>query len=166
MNWKMRTVNNDPTTGLTGIKIDDIPSFGKDENRTSFMVYMTLSADDPGCLDELKCFSPTIAYKAATCVYKETTQSKCVENYTSNAINTYPNPTQDFVLISMDPIDTEAFYTVDLFDFHGEKIDSYHFQNGTNKECVIDLTSWKNGLYLLQIKGSNGFQSIQKVIKN
>jgi len=130
------------------------------------MVYFTLTTDDPGCLGDLRYFSPTIAYKAATCVYEEQTQSKCVKDFTADNITTYPNPTQDLLIISLDPIDIETSYTVDLYDFNGEKIDSYLFQKGNYNECIIDLAPWKNGLYILHVISSNGFRSIHKVIKN
>ena len=102
MNWEMELVKNDPTTGLSGIKIDDIPAFGKDPDLTSFMVYIKLGAQDQACLEELSCFAPVVAYKAATCVYEEQTTSDCVDD-TNNTevISTYPNPTLDYVKVDM-----------------------------------------------------------------
>lgn len=165
MNWKMGTVNNDPTTGLTGLKIDDIPSFGKDSDLTSFVIYLQLSSDDPDCENKLTCFTPVIAYKAATCVYEELTQSECTEGLIENLVSTYPNPTQDYIKVNLDKCDKSASYFVDLINCQGERIDSQQFQKGFDKECSIDLTSRKDGLYLVEVKGSNGFRSIHRVVK-
>lgn len=165
MNWEMERVNQDPTTGLSGIKIDDIPSFGKDEYNTTFMIYLNLTSQDPNCLEKLKCFAPVISYKAATCIYEEFTQSECFDDNIDDIVKTYPNPTHDYLKVNFDKCDKSASYSVALINCRGEKIDSHHFQRGSKKDCIIDLTARKNGLYLIEVKGSNGFRRVQRVIK-
>jgi hypothetical protein len=64
-NWKQE-IGNDPTTGLDGFKIDDIPSFGKDGDN-SFTVNVTVCSDS-SCLDRLS----VVAYKAGQCVDYDT----------------------------------------------------------------------------------------------
>src|SRR5688572_24973455 len=49
-NWKQE-IGKDPTTGLNGFKIDDIPSFGKDGDN-SFTVNVTVCSDS-SCLEKL-----------------------------------------------------------------------------------------------------------------
>ncbi len=165
MNWKMERINHDPATGISGIKIDDIPSFGKDEYNTSFMIYLNLIEDDPGCMDDILCFAPAISYKAATCVYEEQTQSECLEEYAGETIVTYPNPTQDYLKVNIDKYDPTVSYTVDLLNMFGEKIDSFLYQKGTNMKCIFDLSPMKDGLYFVDIKGSNGYRRTQKVLR-
>lgn len=165
MNWTMEQVTNDPTTGISGIKIDDFSSFGKDEYNTSFMIYLNLAEDGLGCMDDILCFAPAIAYKAATCVYEEQAQSECLEEYVGETIVTYPNPTQDYLKVNIDKYDPTVSYTVELLNMYGEKIDSFLYQKGTTKECIFDLSLMKDGLYLVDIQGSNGYRRTQKVLR-
>src|SRR5688572_9598423 len=66
-NWKQE-IGRDPTTGLKGFKIDDIPSFGKDGN-TSFTVNVKVCSDS-SCLEKIN----VVAYKAGQCVDYDTLQ--------------------------------------------------------------------------------------------
>ena len=59
--WK-NVIGKDPTTGLNGFKIDDIPSFGKDGDNT-FTVNVTVCSDS-SCLEKIS----VVAYKAGQCV--------------------------------------------------------------------------------------------------
>jgi hypothetical protein len=166
MNWEMGIVKNDPTTGLNGIKIDDIPAFGKD-GTSSFEISLTLTSYDNECMDDLKCFTPVIAYKAATCVYEETTQGECLEEEEAETgVSTYPNPTCDRIKVYKKAWDRNASYSADLLGSHGEKIKSFHFEKGFAGDFDIDLSSCKEGLYLLQLRSSNGDCSTHRVIKN
>lgn len=78
---------------------------------------------------------------------------------------TYPNPTQDYLKVNINTYDPTVSYTVELLNMNGEKIDSFLYQKETNKECILDLSPWKDGLYLVNIKGSNGYRRTQKVLK-
>jgi hypothetical protein len=64
-NWKQE-IGKDPTTGLRGFKIDDIPSFGKD-GKNSFTVNVKVCGDS-SCLEKIT----TVAYKAGQCVDYQT----------------------------------------------------------------------------------------------
>lgn len=64
-NWKQE-IGKDPTTGLNGFKIDNIPSFGKDGDN-SFTVNVTVCSDS-SCLEKLS----VVAYKAGQCVDYDT----------------------------------------------------------------------------------------------
>ena len=56
--WPMEVVHPDPTTGITGIKVDDIPAFGKDRGPESFEIYLSLTSQDPSCFELLAGFEP------------------------------------------------------------------------------------------------------------
>lgn len=75
-NWAQEIGITDPTTGLTGFKIDDIKDFGEEESTESFTVTFTICPDDK-CETDLSCWAPTVAYKAATCVYYDTLSNSC-----------------------------------------------------------------------------------------
>ncbi|HEY8937943.1 MAG TPA: T9SS type A sorting domain-containing protein [Cyclobacteriaceae bacterium] len=64
-NWD-QVIGKDPTTGLTGFKIDNIPSFGKGSN-LSFTVKVTICGGST-CDGKLG----VVAYKAGTCVDYDT----------------------------------------------------------------------------------------------
>jgi len=166
MHWKMEYVKLDPTTGTRGIKIDDIPAFGKDNHLSSFTVNFKLTSYDSECFEELKCFSPVVAYKASTCVYEKITESKCAdEDNLSYDIGTYPNPTSDYIKVDMRKCDKSVSYTADLFDFNGEKVCTYKIKKGYRHEFLMDLRYKKHGLYLLQMTSSLGKQSTHRIIK-
>lgn len=73
-NWK-QAFGTDPTSQITGFKIDDIPNFGE-TSLTSFIVSFTLCTSD-ACAEQLKCWQPVVAYKAATKVIYDTLQLAC-----------------------------------------------------------------------------------------
>lgn len=73
-NWK-QVFGTDPKTQLTGFKIDDIPNFGETSLK-SFTVSFTRCTTD-ACAEELKCWQPIVAYKAATKVTYDTLQLTC-----------------------------------------------------------------------------------------
>lgn len=68
--WKIEQPSEDPTTGISGFKIDDIFNFGEDHKKDSFMVNYTICSSDPECLDLLYS-NLEVAYKAGTCVFYE-----------------------------------------------------------------------------------------------
>lgn len=70
-NWKMELDNTDPTTGITGIKVDDISNFGEDGQSGSFTLRYTVCSSDEECLNLLNS-SFLVSYKAATCVFIDT----------------------------------------------------------------------------------------------
>jgi len=74
MGWKIE-YGLDPTSGIDGFKIDDIQGFG--ESQDSFEVTFTVCPEDDCSSTDLACWSPRVAYKAATCVYYEELTVQC-----------------------------------------------------------------------------------------
>jgi hypothetical protein len=72
--WKIE-YGTDPTTGISGFKVDDINGCGEDKLSSEFIVSFTVCSS--GCEEPLTCWSPQVAYKAGTCVYYETTEITC-----------------------------------------------------------------------------------------
>ena len=79
MGWPMELNHTDPTTGLGGLKVDDISGFGKDPDFTSFKVWFTFCPDET-CDGNSDCLKPEIAYKAGQCVYYEDIEAQCKED--------------------------------------------------------------------------------------
>jgi len=69
-------IGTDPTTGLTGFKIDNTASFG-DGSLRHFTVKFTLCSTGENCAGQLNCWQPQVAYKASTCVNFETVAVNC-----------------------------------------------------------------------------------------
>ena len=70
--WPMEIGTTDPTTGITGIKVDNIKGFGEDGKAGSFTVTYTICSTSCGGGDPLCGF--LVAYKAGTCVNYGTAQ--------------------------------------------------------------------------------------------
>ena len=68
--WPVELFNTDPTSGITGLKIDDIHKFSEVIDPDTFLVSFTLCSDDPECLDAYSS-SITVAYKASNCIFTE-----------------------------------------------------------------------------------------------
>ncbi len=68
--WKMEYPVTDPTSGVTGIKVDDISGFGESGSET-FRLSYTVCATDDVCLDLLTQQSFEVAYKAGQCISQE-----------------------------------------------------------------------------------------------
>ncbi|AHM60822.1 gliding motility-like protein [Flammeovirgaceae bacterium 311] len=64
--WPMEIGTTDPTTGITGIKVDNIKGFGENGKAGSFTVTYTICANACGASDPYCGF--LVAYKAGTCV--------------------------------------------------------------------------------------------------
>jgi hypothetical protein len=68
--WTIENPTKDPTTGVSGFKIDDINNFGEDGTPGTFTVDFTVCSDDNACLRKLK-DTLQVTYKAGTCVFYE-----------------------------------------------------------------------------------------------
>ncbi|HYW95176.1 MAG TPA: SprB repeat-containing protein [Bacteroidales bacterium] len=66
--WRMEMNVQDPTTGLSGFKVDNIQGFGEDATRDSFTVSYTVCSPDTECLDLVKS-NVTVSYKAGGCTF-------------------------------------------------------------------------------------------------
>lgn len=73
------------------------------------------------------------------------------ENSSFANISTYPNPSQDFVIISVNSF-TNDNYTVELFDLQGRNaIEKIQFNSETTK---LDISKLLNGKYFIHIKST------------
>ncbi|MCU4177180.1 SprB repeat-containing protein [Carboxylicivirga sp. N1Y90] len=71
-NWLMELNSTDPTTGIQGIKVDDIANFGENGATGSFRLTYTICSDNADCIRLIKNEDFRVAYKAATCVFIDT----------------------------------------------------------------------------------------------
>jgi hypothetical protein len=80
-----------------------------------------------------------------------------IKEILNNVISLYPNPTRDFVTLTM----TASNATVNVLDAQGKVLQSINVVNGG----TIDLSSYETGIYIFSIKTENG-TSIQRISKN
>ena len=112
--WKME-FGQDPTTGLYGLKVDDISHFGKGVD--SFTVRFTVCEAD-GC--DLSSWDPTVAYKAGQCVSTETIQVH--QPSTDGSVSVYPNPFNGILTFEWNS--TAEAVDLQIIDQYGNRLSS------------------------------------------
>lgn len=103
-NWPMEVNAYDPTTGLYGIKIDEIKNFGENNEPQSFTVTYTLCSEEGSCIEANSSCGPLVAYKAGSCVTYDKAGSEVqepilpgggwgeVSRVAATDFSIYPNP--------------------------------------------------------------------------
>ncbi len=88
--WDIESPSTDPTTGISGFKIDNISDFGEDKTPGTFLIEYTVCSDNEDCLKNLM-DKITIAYKAGTCVFYQDleNQNKLSATLTKSDISCY-----------------------------------------------------------------------------
>lgn len=137
--WKMELNSTDPTTGIYGIKVDDIENFGEDGASNTFTLEYTVCASDSECI-KLLMSSINMAYKAGQCIFEETIE------IANNKLEAYITPTN--LLCNGDNSGTITTTIVS-----GEEPFSYAWSNGSITKDVSGLPA---GSYELIITDANG----------
>ena len=79
--------------------------------------------------------------------------------YTSNNLKIYPNPTNDIITINFN---NKNLASIQLFDVLGKSIHQFTTHQNT---FSIDLSSYEKGIYFLQVENEEG-KTIERIIKN
>lgn len=92
-------------------------------------------------------------------VNESTKVDKIKTNY---GVNIYPNPTKDFIDISISSEDIKSI-DVELYNLQGKLL---YMRNFESNNARLNLKDFAKGLYMLKIKDENGFViQTEKVIK-
>ncbi len=75
----------------------------------------------------------------------------------------YPNPTKRIFMIKSAPSEDIVSYRGTIFSTDGKVVREFEYKS--NEEVEIDLGSYRNGLYIINLEGSNGSQMITKMVK-
>lgn len=127
--WKME-FGKDPTTGLYGLKVDDISGFGKEAE--SFTVRFTICGNN-NC--ELSYWDPTVAYKAGVCVGVQMTEPE--QSFSaSEKVSAYPNPFNETITFEWSA--TQESANLEIIDQYGNTI--LHSTASTRKSDVYYIT--------------------------
>jgi hypothetical protein len=148
----------DPTTGLYGLKVDKINTFGKEA--ASFMVEFTVCQSND-C--ELSSWEPVVAYKAGQCISFETTGIAGIST-TVGSVSVYPNPFSE--TLNFEWAATSADASLEIIDQYGNTLTDMNSPFGENGKYHISLES--SGLpkgmyyYRLTIDGKTQTGKISK----
>lgn len=89
-NWPMELMVTDPTTGVTGLKVDEIKGFGEDGTPGSFTLTYTVCGTDSVCAESVENGLFNVSYKAATCLFYEDVQPEETVTPLTGAIEAFP----------------------------------------------------------------------------
>ena len=78
---------------------------------------------------------------------------------TLEGVRVYPNPAQDWVKIALPTADD---FTVTAFDIQGKQV----LREAGNGEMLLNLSSLKNGLYIIHLEDNQGRTHYTKLVKN
>ncbi len=144
--WPL-VLGKDPTTGLTGLKVDNVNGFGKEED--SFELTFTVCYP-ASCGDGWKTWNPVVAYKAGLCVgYDTLTMSSTAEA----SAEVYPNPfttTVNFLVNTS----VEEEVTISIYDQYGCKVLEKSASDGDHV-LTMDTPTLKTGIYYYVLRSGS-----------
>ena len=79
---------------------------------------------------------------------------------TSSTITLFPNPTNGKVKIKSD----QTIDDLEIYDISGRKIKRFNFNSTNTKKYQIDISNFRNGVYLFVIQNEN-YRLTRKVVK-
>lgn len=142
--WKM-DFGKDPTTGLYGLKVDDINNFGKEIE--AFTVRFTICRSN-NC--ELSYWDPTVAYKAGLCVGVQMIETEQAFSATEK-VSVYPNPFNE--TINVEWTATSGHVNLEVIDQYGNTILSSTVPTGKSDGYYITLetSALPRGMYYYRL---------------
>lgn len=152
--WQMEK-GEDPTTGLYGLKVDNVQHFGNTADH--FTVRFTLCFDDGTCEQELQDWKPVIAYKAGQCITYDTLELESdIPEDDSHTCKVYPNPFKDRFTFEW-TADKDENVSLDLYDLQGRhvrKLYSGKTYKGTHYR--VDCADLPGSTYIYHFNTSRG----------
>src|SRR5690606_37976647 len=164
--WKMEFVNPDPTTGLSGLKIDDISGFGEKGGSETFTVSFTVCQEKETCGVDFACWEPVVAYKSGRCVDFDTLTQICTpessiqsQGFTAAPVySVYPNPMIDVATIEFEVLHSSNV-TIQLYSMTGVDMGVLYngFVNeGTLLKVPVHANDLPNDIYIYKISSGSG----------
>lgn len=146
-NWPL-VIGKDPTTGLTGLKVDNVNGFGKIEGSFVLKFSVCFNSD---CGEQLKNWNPVVAYKAGLCVAYDTLNIS-----SGSASHPYPNPCKDVFFIDVSCKNDETV-RVELFNQYGQMACApmtYSIKAGEKKSIQVSTSDLSQNIYLYKVRTS------------
>lgn len=144
--WKMK-FGKDPTTGVYGLKVDDIDRFGKKSD--SFTVTFTIC---DGCNN----WQPIAAYKAGLCVAYDSLNVEG-ETTTTFSLRAYPNPFTDKLNVNW-VADADEYVVLELVDQSGNSVSRLYegyVQRGESYEVTMTAEQLRDRLYFYRYRSTS-----------
>jgi DNA-binding beta-propeller fold protein YncE len=79
----------------------------------------------------------------------------------NNELVIFPNPANDKVCIEI--LDNDKNYTIEIYDINGKQTFN---QTSFVNQNFIDVTSWKNGMYLIRVNNKNATYQSKLIINH
>jgi hypothetical protein len=139
-------LGKDPTTGLTGLKVDNVNNFGKERDSFSLTFTVCGPAD---CGKQLEQWNPVVAYKAGQCIAYDTLS---IQHGLSTCV--YPNPFQGSVNFEV-TCDRDDDVTIEICDPFGRKVTENigtPVVRGEKKTITVQCDALKESLYVYRIR--------------
>ena len=157
-------IGTDPTTGITGLKVDGINDFGKEVE--TFKVKFTICGDY-ACKETLSDWDPIVAYKAGQCIAIDTLGNENHGGDDDVKVCAYPNPFHGNLRFDW-KCDEDDYVELDIIDKCGKHVhtvykgnvwkgESYSFECGDDK--------LKEDLYIYRVSSSKRTTQYGKLIK-
>ncbi len=173
--WAMELNAQDPTTGIYGLKVDDIGSFGESDNQESFTVtYTVCSNGNEDCLEDLWNESIKVAYKAGQCVGIESIavddqlENKGDASLTFVRFNAYPNPVETETALSVEftHANIGEALVIQLKGMTGNTFITTEVEIAEENEIVpLQLTGIDPGVYFLTVTSRHKVYTEKLIIK-
>jgi hypothetical protein len=155
--WKME-IGKDPTTGLNGLKVDDIGGFGG--SAEFFTVRFTICYEGYECKEELNGWNPVVAYKAGQCVDQDEL-SLSDDGYQEGDFNdqpvckVYPNPFRDKMCFEW-KAERDEDACLELFDTQGHHIkDLYRGKVKKDENYRVECNDLQGSIYIYRFKSGS-----------
>ncbi len=162
--WPMELNALDPTTGLYGIKVDEIRNFGENKGNQSFTVTYTICSDDSSCRESVSACGPLVAYKAGTCVYYDKAyegqlHAEPVAGLSGTRLapdfEMYPNPYQQGQVLNIDVEDLvkEGNATLTIRSITGVQFFSKNYTVSPVDNIInVVVDGLSSGFYIITIE--------------
>lgn len=76
----------------------------------------------------------------------------------SNPVKVYPNPASELLLVACEGLECLDM-TISIFNINGMEV----YKNNVNPNETIDLTTYKKGIYLIQVSYNNNYKNIKLI---
>ena len=179
--WKMEMNGKDPTTGLYGLKVDDIHGFGENGQGGSFTVtYTVCSNQNESCDKELKSDDIIVGYKAGQCAKIETVKlNDQVANFDQDAkdvpltfirFSVYPNPVDannsTALKLEFQEANIGEQLNVKVVESTGRSIYTQRVEISEDNQVVpLQLAGLKSGMYYVTITSHHKVYSEKIIVK-
>ena len=107
---------------------------------------------------------PTLSSKTVATELGNTMEKNNFKDYSTNEISIYPNPTSGLLNLNVRSLKGKSF-TVGIYNFVGKLIRSEDFGTNHTDEITIDLETYNEAIYFINLETQTNFSKTQKVIK-